>query len=58
MIEMFIDYEELRIILNLLPRGDVLKGLDPTFYYTLTYEGDMELQVKFDDLREKLEGYC
>jgi len=52
--ELFLDNEEIRIILNLLPKGDVPNGLDPTFYHTLTYEGDMALQVKFDALREKL----
>jgi hypothetical protein len=45
---------EIRIILNLLPEGDVPKGLDPTFYHTLTYEGDARLQVAADYLRDKL----
>jgi hypothetical protein len=47
---------EVRIILNLLPKGDVPEGLDPTFYHTLSYDGDMKLQKAVDKLREKLEN--
>lgn len=55
MIELFLDDEEISLILNLLPKGQVHKGLDPTFYHTLTYEGDVSIQKTVDGLREKLE---
>lgn len=31
--------------------GNLPKGLDATFYQTLTYEGDRELLNKFDEIR-------
>ena len=54
MIELFLEDSEVRIILNLLPKGPVPEGLDPTFYHTLTHDGDVKLQAQFDQLREKL----
>jgi predicted acyl esterase len=38
------------------PDKPVHKGLDPTFYHTLTYEGDMELIEKTKKAREALKG--
>jgi hypothetical protein len=46
---------DISLMLSFLPKGDVPKGLDPTFYRTLTYEGDIELQKSVDSLRKKLE---
>ena len=54
MIELFLDNDEVALILNLLPKGDIPKGLDPTFYCTLTYDGDKALQVVAESIREKL----
>jgi hypothetical protein len=54
--ELFLEDSEIRIILNLLPKGPVSEGLDATFYHTLNYEKEVGLQVQFDELREKLEG--
>jgi len=45
---------EINLVLNFLPKRNISKGLDPTFYHTLTYDGDMELQKIVDVLREKL----
>jgi len=53
--ELFLEDNEIQLILNLLPSGDIPKGLDPTFYHTLSYEGDVKLQVLVDELRNKLE---
>lgn len=55
MIELFLDDDEVALVLNLLPKGDIPKGLDPTFYHTLTYAGDKALQVIAEGIREKLE---
>lgn len=38
------------------PDKPIHKGLDPTFYHTLTYEGDMELVEKTKKAREALKG--
>lgn len=53
--ELFLEEDEIRLILNLLPKGLVPRGLDATFYHTLTYDGDVKLQQTADSLREKLE---
>jgi len=49
------DYEK-RLILNLIEelRKPVPKNLCPTFYNTLTYEGDCKIKQKADKLAEKL----
>ena len=52
--EVFLDESEIRLILNLLPSGDVPKDLPPMFYKTLTYEGDCKIKAIADHLMEKL----
>jgi len=43
---------------NLLqPDKPVHKGLDPTFYHTLTYEGDVELLEKYQAAKLALAEY-
>jgi hypothetical protein len=37
------------------PDKPLTKGLDPTFYFTLTYEGDLELIEKTRKARAVLE---
>ena len=54
--ELFLEDDEINLILNFLPDGNPPKGLDPMFYHTLTYEGDVKIQERADQLREKLEG--
>lgn len=55
--EILLDNKEIILILNFLPKGAVPKGLDPTFYHTLTYDGDLETQKIADELRDKLEEF-
>lgn len=38
-------------------KKDLPKGLDPTFYHTLSYEGDMELRDKALKAQLALENY-
>ena len=38
-------------------RENLLKGLDPMFYHTLTYEGDLEMIGKVEKAKEVLEKY-
>lgn len=44
-----------RQLLN--PSRPVHKNLDPTFYHTLTYEGDVELIKTFNEYEELLKKY-
>ena len=46
-----------RFLLQFVPNWaeNMLKGLDPTFYGTLTYEGDMEIKTRIDSIRALLE---
>ena len=56
MIEMFLEDVEAELIYSLLNelRKPVPKNLCPTFYRTLTYEGDVKLKERGDALAEKL----
>jgi hypothetical protein len=38
------------------PERPLYKNLDPTFYHTLTWEGDLELIEKTKKAREALKG--
>ncbi len=40
-----------RFLLGFAPK-DVPTKLDPTFYHTLTYEGDVQLQERVDRIRQ------
>lgn len=53
--EIRLEERQIKILLNLIPSGSVPEGLDPTFYHTLTYDGDAKLQKDFDAIRELLE---
>jgi len=50
--------DDLRFLLSLLDSWEKKppEGLDPTFYHTLTYEGDMEIWKKVEAIRAKVEG--
>lgn len=52
--EVFLEDDEIRLILSLLRTEEVPEGLDPTFYLTLTYEGDVKLHNRMTDLRDRL----
>lgn len=43
--------------LSFAPKGEVPKGLDPTFYHTLEYETEVVLQKRIDDAREALKEH-
>ncbi len=47
--------EAIAYLLTLLPGWDkeIPKDLDPTFYMTTTYEGDVEVKEKVDELKKK-----
>ena len=48
--------EEISCLLNFLPEEEeVPEGLDPTFYHTLNYEGDVALQDTANSIRDKIE---
>jgi hypothetical protein len=58
-----VDYQSIKEDLNFLihiavlairPDKPVHKGLDPTFYHTLTYEGDVELVNKLNNVINNL----
>ena len=42
-----------KFLLGFAPK-DVPDNLDPTFYHTLTYEGDCQLQERVDKIRAAL----
>lgn len=53
--EVFLDSDEIGLILNMIrPVQDVPEGLDPTFYRTLSYEGDLKIKAIADGLEEKI----
>lgn len=56
MIEIFLEDDEANLIYSLLNelRKPVPENLCPTFYRTLTYDGDVKLKERADDLAEKL----
>jgi len=44
----------IRFLLSFAPKS-CPRGLDATFYHTLSYKGDVELQQKIDAIRAELE---
>ena len=50
--------EDCRFLLSFVPEwaNIVPSGLDPTFYGTLTEEGDRQVKVRVDKIREALKG--
>ena len=42
---------DIKLLLSFAPSGEVPKGLDPTFYHTLTYDGDHKLQQRIDEIK-------
>ena len=49
--------EAIAYLLTLLQgwEKEIPKGLDPTFYVTTTYEGDVEVKKKVDVIRDRYE---
>ena len=51
--QVLVTVDDLKLLLSFAPE-DVPKGLDPTFYHTLTYEGDTKLQAGINRIKSKL----
>lgn len=50
--------EDIKFLLSLVPewaKKEVPEGLDPTFYGTLTEEGDNEIKKRIDEITTKYE---
>jgi hypothetical protein len=49
---------DFRFLLSLMPEWTkiVPRNLDPTFYTTLTYEGDLAIKERVDKIREFVKG--
>ena len=52
-----IEYEDMQFLFTLLPDWalTVPPNLDPTFYGTLSYEGDMEIKKRLERIKERAE---
>jgi len=57
-LEVFLETDEANLILALLAeiRKPVPKNLCPTFYRTMSYEGDVALRQRANSIAEKLAG--
>jgi len=47
---------DIKFLLSFAPREepeDLPRGLDPTFYFTLSYEGDMEIAKRIKNIEVK-----
>jgi len=51
--QILVKVEDLRLLLSFAPK-DVPEGLDPTFYHTLSYDGDAKLQKDIDRIKSIL----
>ena len=51
--QVLVTVDDLQVLLSFAPK-DVPEGLDPTFYHTLTYDGDATLQASIDRVRAAL----
>lgn len=50
--------DAIKFLLNFAPQEEeVPKGLNPMFYKTCTYEGDVELQQRVNEIRERVGIY-
>lgn len=56
--ELFLEDDEIRVILSFLPctDKDVPKGVHPSFYHTLNYEDEVKLFDVIKGIQEKLEN--
>jgi len=46
--------DDLKFAMSFAPKEKATKGLDPTFYFTSTYEGDKRLDDRLDQIRKEL----
>ena len=54
---MDIELSEIKLLLSLIPDWAkiVPSGLDPTFYGTLTYSGDLDIKHRVDAIQARVE---
>ena len=54
-IEAQTEYDDMQFLLSLLPdwTKEVPKGLDPTFYGTLSYEGDKLVKIRIENIMKR-----
>lgn len=53
--QVLVTVDDLQLLLSFAPK-DAPKGLDPTFYHTLSYDGDVKLQQGIERIKAKLSG--
>lgn len=44
--------DAVKYLLSFAPHYDVPKGLDPTLYFSLTYDGDVEIKHQIDKIKQ------
>lgn len=52
---MTVPIRDMKLLLSFVPKelpDELAKGLDPTFYHTLTYEGDIEILKKLQRIKQ------
>lgn len=54
MSDKWISVEDVKFLLSFCPEGETPKGLDPMFYFSLTYEGDKEIEKRLIRIRNLL----
>jgi hypothetical protein len=45
---------DLKFAMSFAPKEKATKGLDPTFYFTLSYEGDKKLDERIEQINQTL----
>lgn len=48
--------QDIKFLLSFAPKNEPPEGLDPTFYNTLTYKGDLSLWERIENIRESING--
>lgn len=48
--------EDIKYLLSFAPNDPTPEGLDPTFYHTLTYEGDKKIESRVSKIRAALQA--
>lgn len=53
--KVLVDVEDVKLLLSFCPK-DCPEGLDPTFYHSLSYERDKEMQNRIDGIKAMIEA--
>ena len=48
--------QDIKFLLSFAPVDEPPKGLDPTFYHTLSYKGDLALWERIEGIKESING--